>query len=92
MEVVGGHKVLHSNAFSVRKFAMLYNSKDIKEHCEEYLKMNLSSVGTYLRGELQVYTQLLTKLIGDGDGAERAELVLEIKEIEDNLKELNELS
>ncbi|KAF9174099.1 hypothetical protein BGX20_000948 [Mortierella sp. AD010] len=91
MEVVSGHKVLHSNVFSVRKFAMLYNSKDIKEHCEKYLKVNLSSVGTYLRGELQVYKQSLAKLIGDGDGAEKVELVLEINEIEDNLKELNEL-
>ncbi|KAG0008619.1 hypothetical protein BGZ80_003236 [Entomortierella chlamydospora] len=92
MEVVSGYKVLHSNVFSVRKFAMLYNSRDIKEHCEKYLKMNSSSVGTYLRGELQVYTQSLMELTSNSDGAQRAELALEIKEFEDNLKELDELS
>ncbi|KAF9349650.1 hypothetical protein BGX26_012077 [Mortierella sp. AD094] len=91
MEIIGGQKVLHSNVFSVRKFAMLYSSKDIKEHCEKYLSMNSSSVRTYLRGELQVYTQSLTELTGESDGAQRAELAQEIREFEDNLRELNEL-
>ncbi|KAF8961906.1 hypothetical protein BGZ46_001262 [Entomortierella lignicola] len=92
LEIVGGQKVMHSNVFNVRKFAILYNSTDIKDHCEKYVSMNSSSVRTYLNGELQVYRQSLNELSGDDDGAQRAELNEDIRELEDNLRDLNTLA
>ncbi|KAF9099496.1 hypothetical protein BGX27_000604 [Mortierella sp. AM989] len=89
-EVVEGQKVLHTNVFNVRKFAMLYNSIELKEHCEKYVKTNSSIVSTYLQGEVQNFTQELKKL-GKGHGAKKAELREEVRELEESLIDLSVL-
>ncbi|KAF9347998.1 hypothetical protein BGX26_000534 [Mortierella sp. AD094] len=91
-EIVGGRKAKHSNAFNIRKFAMLYSSNDIKGYCEKYLTMNSSSVRTYLNGEIQVNRRLLEELSGEECMERRSELSEYIKELEENLKELDSLA
>ncbi|KAF9996371.1 hypothetical protein BGZ65_008040, partial [Modicella reniformis] len=90
-EVVSKKMVIHGNVFSVREHAQLAECKDILEHCEKYLRKNLSSVRTYLNGELEVYRGSLRSLTGDVAGAKRVELKEEIEELESNLKVLGEL-
>ncbi|KAF9994342.1 hypothetical protein BGZ79_000911 [Entomortierella chlamydospora] len=90
-EIVHGKKAKHSNVFNIRKFAMLYSSNDIKGYCEKYLTANTSSVRTYLNGEIQVQRRLLMKLSGEGSIEKREEIGEYIKELEENLRELDSL-
>ncbi|KAF9571204.1 hypothetical protein EC968_000852 [Mortierella alpina] len=91
-EIVIGRKVIHSNVFSVREYAIQNQCKDLQDHCEKYIDKNRSGVRKYIEGDLVDFRRKLNEL-SDGDhGAKRAELQEEIAESERNLKELDALT
>ncbi|KAI1294423.1 hypothetical protein EDD11_008131 [Mortierella claussenii] len=90
-EVMARH-VIHSNVFSVRAHAALNQSKEVQEHCDMFLRKNVTSVRRYLHGELQAYRGMLATLTSEDDGQQRAEIKDEIAELETNLRELNNLA
>ncbi|KAG0364102.1 hypothetical protein BGZ54_007843 [Gamsiella multidivaricata] len=90
-EVVTEKKVIHSNVFQVKSHAMLNQSMDIQDHCEEYLRKNAVSIRTYLNGELQAYRASLSELAGESDGAQRVILRDDIEEFKGYLQELSTL-
>ncbi|KAI1291447.1 hypothetical protein EDD11_008923 [Mortierella claussenii] len=81
--------VLYSNVLSIRAHAALNQSKELQEHCDMFLRKNVTSVRRYLHGELQDCKDMLETLTSEDDGQQRAEIKDEIAELETNLKELD---
>ncbi|KAG0204589.1 hypothetical protein BGX28_003528 [Mortierella sp. GBA30] len=91
-EIVANRKVIHSNVFSVRGYAVQNQCKDLQNHCEKYIRKNSSGVRKYVEGDLAVFKKDLNALSKEDHGAQRAELREWIADLEQNLKELDAFS
>ncbi|CAO3564928.1 unnamed protein product [Mortierella alpina] len=91
-EIVTGRKVIHSNVFSVRGYAIQNQCKDLQDHCEKFISKNRSGVRMYVEGDLAFNRKQLNVLSEDEHGAERADLREEIAVSERNLEELDALT
>ncbi|KAF9918470.1 hypothetical protein BX616_008570 [Lobosporangium transversale] len=80
--------VVHGNVFEIREHAKLYQSKDIQDYCEEFLRRNAFSVREYLNNVLRESREELKKLTGKNHGAERADLKQKIENVESYLRDL----
>ncbi|KAF9948911.1 hypothetical protein BGZ70_002014, partial [Mortierella alpina] len=91
-EIVTGRKVIHSNVFNVRSYAIQNQCKDLQDHCEKFIDKNRSGVRKYVEGDLAYSRKRLNELSEDDHGAERADLREEIAASERNLEELDALT
>ncbi|KAF9980129.1 hypothetical protein BGZ75_008779 [Mortierella antarctica] len=91
-EIVVGKKVIHSNVFSVRDYAIQNQCKDLQDHCEKYIQKNRSGVRKYIEGDLIDFRRQLNELSEEDHGAERADLREDIAVSERNLEELDALT
>ncbi|KAF8976283.1 hypothetical protein BGZ46_008399 [Entomortierella lignicola] len=90
-EIIRGGKTIHGNVFSVNKYAALYESSELKEYCEKFVRKNATSIRASINHEIQ---DLIKKMagLGDSDKVMREKLIEEIKELGDNLGELDILN
>lgn len=78
-EIVETKRVTPANVFMIRSDAKEYESKDILSYCNQYLRLNSSSVRMHWNGELRKRQDELNELTEDDETIVVGEAIAEVE-------------